>query len=91
MYLVDYFEKKPRSFIWVIGLLLNLIIGLIDYLTGLIRSAFRFDLMRRPFFVELVILNLSSILSPIIQTIFPADSRIKIFSLSNLEYLLSIK
>jgi glycosyltransferase involved in cell wall biosynthesis len=34
MYLVDYFEKKPRSFIWVIGLLLNLIIGLIDYLTG---------------------------------------------------------
>ncbi len=34
MYLVDYFERKPRSFIWVIGLLLNLIIGLIDYLTG---------------------------------------------------------
>lgn len=34
MFLVDYFEKKPRSFIWVIGLLLNLIIGVIDYLTG---------------------------------------------------------
>ena len=34
MHLVDYFGKKPRSFIWVIGLLLNLIIGVIDYLTG---------------------------------------------------------
>jgi len=31
----------------------------------------------------MVILNLSSILSPIIQTIFPSDSRIKIFSFSN--------
>ena len=34
MYFTDYLFKKPRSFIWVIGLLLNLIIGVIDYLTG---------------------------------------------------------
>ncbi|MGA3208817.1 MAG: hypothetical protein ABSE05_13470 [Syntrophales bacterium] len=34
MHLVDYFEKKPRSFVWIIGLLLNFIIGFIDYLTG---------------------------------------------------------
>ena len=34
MYVVDHFKKKPRSFIWVIGLLLNLVIGFIDYLTG---------------------------------------------------------
>jgi len=34
MKIIDYLAKKPRSFIWVIGLLLNLIIGVIDYLTG---------------------------------------------------------
>jgi hypothetical protein len=34
MYIIDYLAKKPRLFIWVSGLLLNLIIGLIDYLTG---------------------------------------------------------
>jgi len=34
MYFIDYLEKKPSPFIWVIALLLNLIIGVIDYLTG---------------------------------------------------------
>jgi len=34
MNIVDYLARRPRSFIWFIGLLLNLIIGVIDYLTG---------------------------------------------------------
>lgn len=34
MKIIEYLATKPRSFIWVIGLLLNLIIGVIDYLTG---------------------------------------------------------
>lgn len=34
MYFIDYLAKKPPSFIWAIALLLNLIIGVIDYLTG---------------------------------------------------------
>ncbi|MCG6534924.1 MAG: hypothetical protein L7F78_09585 [Syntrophales bacterium LBB04] len=34
MNIIDYLTKKPRLFIWVIGLLLNLLIGVIDYLTG---------------------------------------------------------
>jgi hypothetical protein len=32
--IIDYLIRKPRSFIWVTGLLLNLIIGVIDYLMG---------------------------------------------------------
>jgi len=34
MYFIDYLAKKPPPFIWAIALLLNLIIGVIDYLTG---------------------------------------------------------
>ena len=34
MYFIDYLAKKPTPFIWTIALLLNLIIGVIDYLTG---------------------------------------------------------
>jgi hypothetical protein len=34
MYLSDYLAKKPTQFIWAVALLLNLIIGVIDYLTG---------------------------------------------------------
>ncbi|MEN6318482.1 MAG: hypothetical protein ABFD82_06965 [Syntrophaceae bacterium] len=34
MNIIDYLAKKPRSFIWVVCLLSNLIIGVIDYLTG---------------------------------------------------------
>ena len=34
MYFIDYLAKKPTPFIWAIALLLNLIIGIIDYLTG---------------------------------------------------------
>ncbi|MGA2332198.1 MAG: hypothetical protein ABSG75_10585 [Syntrophales bacterium] len=34
MYFIDYLAKKPTPFIWAIALLLNLIIGVIDYLTG---------------------------------------------------------
>jgi hypothetical protein len=34
MYFLDYLAKKPIPFIWTIALLLNLIIGVIDYLTG---------------------------------------------------------
>jgi len=34
MYFIDYLAKKPIPFIWTIVLLLNLIIGVIDYLTG---------------------------------------------------------
>jgi len=34
MYFIDYLAKKPVSFIWAIALLLNLIIGVIDYFTG---------------------------------------------------------
>jgi len=30
----DYLAKKPTPFIWAVGLLLNLIIGVTDYLTG---------------------------------------------------------
>ena len=33
-WLFDYFAGKPRSFVWIIGLLLNFIIGFIDYITG---------------------------------------------------------
>lgn len=32
--IMDYLIRKPRSFIWVTGLLLNLTIGIIDYLMG---------------------------------------------------------
>ncbi|HVO66288.1 MAG TPA: hypothetical protein VMT12_07395 [Syntrophales bacterium] len=34
MYLLDYLGKKQKHFIWAIALLLNLIIGVINYLTG---------------------------------------------------------
>lgn len=34
MSIIDYLAGKPRSFIWVVGLSLNLLIGVIDYLTG---------------------------------------------------------
>ena len=34
MYLIDCLAKKSKPFIWAIALLLNLIIGVIDYLTG---------------------------------------------------------
>jgi len=34
MYFIDHLAKKPTPFIWAIALLLNLIIGVIDYLTG---------------------------------------------------------
>ncbi|MGA2332490.1 MAG: hypothetical protein ABSG75_12080 [Syntrophales bacterium] len=34
MYLLDYFAKKSPHLIWTIALLLNLIVGVIDYLTG---------------------------------------------------------
>jgi hypothetical protein len=34
MRLLDYLAKKPPQFIWAIALVLNLIIGVIDYLTG---------------------------------------------------------
>ena len=34
MYFIDYLAKKPTPFTWVIALLLNLLIGVIDYLTG---------------------------------------------------------
>ena len=34
MYFIDYLAKKPTPFIWANALLLNLIIGVIDYLTG---------------------------------------------------------
>jgi hypothetical protein len=34
MHFLDYLAKKPTPFIWAIALLLNLIIGVIDYLTG---------------------------------------------------------
>ena len=34
MFFIDYLAKKPPRFIWSIALLLNLVIGVIDYLTG---------------------------------------------------------
>ncbi|MGZ6291678.1 MAG: hypothetical protein ACXWMK_05740 [Syntrophales bacterium] len=34
MHFLDYLAKKPTPFIWAIALLLNLIFGVIDYLTG---------------------------------------------------------
>ncbi len=34
MLFIDYLAKKPTPFIWTIAFLLNLIIGVIDYLTG---------------------------------------------------------
>ena len=34
MLFIDFLAKKPTPFIWTIALLLNLIIGVIDYLTG---------------------------------------------------------
>ena len=34
MFFIDFLAKKPTPFIWTIALLLNLIIGVIDYLTG---------------------------------------------------------
>ena len=34
MYFLDYLAKKSTPFIWSIALLLNLLIGVIDYLTG---------------------------------------------------------
>jgi hypothetical protein len=34
MHFLDYLAKKPIPFIWATALLLNLIIGVIDYLTG---------------------------------------------------------
>ena len=34
MFSIDYLAKKPIPFLWTIALLLNLIIGVIDYLTG---------------------------------------------------------
>jgi hypothetical protein len=34
MKIIDYLGTKPKSFIWIIALLLNLIMGVLDYLTG---------------------------------------------------------
>ena len=34
MTIIDYLARMPRSFLWIIALLLNLIIGVIDYVTG---------------------------------------------------------
>jgi hypothetical protein len=34
MHFLDYLSKKPISFIWTTALLLDLLIGVIDYLTG---------------------------------------------------------
>jgi len=34
MNILEYLKTKPGSFIWVIGLLLNFVIGIVDYLTG---------------------------------------------------------
>ena len=75
MNIIDYLARKQKLFIWTISLLLNLIVGIIDYLTGYELGVEIFYLIPMCLLSWFVNLRATGIIMSIISivTIFCAD------------------